>query len=176
MSNHPVKPHSKTTRPTPPEMLRGAAGSFVGIALVALADQLVLGDRDLLFMIGAFGASAVLLYGAPYSPLAQPYNVVVGHVVSAVVGVGVFQIFGDANWISVALAVSLAIAMMQLTRSTHPPGGATALIAVASSQQIHDLGFMYVLYPVATGALILVGVAFISNNLMSSRRWPLYWV
>ena len=171
-----MKPHSKTMRPTPPEIFRSAVGSFLGIALVALADQLVLGDRELLFMIGAFGASAVLVYGAPYSPLAQPYNVVVGHIVSAVVGVGVFQIFGEASWVSVALAVSFAIAAMQLTRSTHPPGGATALIAVASSQQIHDLGFMYVVYPVATGALILVGVAFIVNNFMSNRRWPLYWV
>ena len=170
------KEHHRLARPPVSQMVRSLAGAFAGMGVLALITQFVLNDDDLSYVIGAFGATSVLVYGAPWSPLAQPYNVVVGHVVSALIGVLIFQLFGEANWLSAALAVSLAIIAMQATRSLHPPGGASALIAVVASQEIHNLGFLYVLFPVALGAIILVVVAYASNNLMSDQRWPLFWL
>lgn len=157
-------------------MLRTLLGGFVGIGAIAIVEQFFLSDADLTYVIGAFGATAVLVYGAPTSPLAQPYNVLVGHLVSASVGVLMFQWVGEVSWLSAALAVSVAIVAMQATRSVHPPGGASALIAVVSSPAIHDLGFLYALYPVGLGAVILVAVAFVSNNLFNDQRWPVFWL
>jgi CBS-domain-containing membrane protein len=73
------------------------------------------------------------------------------------------------------MAVATAIALMHLTRSLHPPGGATALIAVVGSQRIHDLGYLYVLAPVGIGVLILLFVALLVNNLCPNRRYPEVW-
>jgi len=98
-------------------------------------------------MFVSFGASAVLLYGAPRSPLAQPRNLIGGHLVSAVIGVSAWMLFQQYPWLAAALAVATAIAAMHLTRTLHPPGGATALIAVIGSDKIHDLGYLYVLLP-----------------------------
>lgn len=149
-------------------------GGFFGIAVVGLIDQRLLADTDLAFVIGAFGATAVLIFGAPGSPLAQPWNVVVGHVPSALIGVAAFQLVGP-GWLAAALAVALAIVAMHLTRSLHPPGGASALIAVAGSPQIHELGLLYLLFPVGAGAVVLVAVALVVNNLDRRERWPVFW-
>ncbi len=98
-----------------------------------------------------------------------------GHVFSAVIGVAAFQVFGGQLWLAAALAVATAIAVMHLTRTLHPPGGATALIAVIGSEKIHALGFLYVLVPVGLGALIMLVVALLFNNVPKSRRYPEFW-
>jgi len=175
MTDTQSKQHHRSVRPDAAIIIRSLVGAFLGIASIAAIDQFFLNDSDLMLMIGAFGATAVLVYGAPFSPLAQPYNVVVGHAISAFVGVSVFMVVGEANWLSSGLAVSFAITAMQLTRSVHPPGGATALIAVVASPVIHELGYMYILFPVVTGALVLVGIAYVSNNFKNQRRWPIFW-
>ena len=77
--------------------------------------------------------------------------------------------------LSGALSVATAIAVMHLTKTKHPPGGARALIAVIGSERVHQLGFLYVLSPVALGALIMLLVALIVNNLISFRRYPVFW-
>ena len=79
-------------------------------------------------------------------------------------------------YLSGALSVATATAVMHLTKTTHPPGGATALIAVIGSERVHQLGFLYVLSPVALGALIMLVVALIVNNLISFRRYPIFWL
>eukprot|EP01012_Entosiphon_sulcatum_P021198 TRINITY_DN25980_c0_g1_i1.p1 TRINITY_DN25980_c0_g1~~TRINITY_DN25980_c0_g1_i1.p1 ORF type:complete len:134 (-),score=28.92 TRINITY_DN25980_c0_g1_i1:96-497(-) len=131
-------------------------------------------------LIGSFGATAVLVFSAISSPLAQPYNVMVGHVISALIGVCIQKACSSLNfhrtWAPASIAVSVAIFAMALTKSLHPPGGATALIAVTGSQQLLDLGFMYVLSPVAAGAAIMLVVALVCNNLPSGRRYPQYWI
>jgi CBS-domain-containing membrane protein len=150
-------------------------GAFLGIAAIALVNQLLFDDTDYLMMIGSFGASAVLTYGAVRSPLAQPRNLLGGHVISALVGVAAFKLLHGQPWLAEAVAVATAIALMHLTKTLHPPGGATALIAVIGSDKIHDLGFFYAVVPVGLGALILLLVALLVNNIPSTRRYPEVW-
>ncbi|MEO5362535.1 MAG: HPP family protein [Magnetococcus sp. DMHC-8] len=150
-------------------------GAFLGIGSVGFLDACCFAPADLALLIGSFGASAVLIYGAPLSPLAQPRNLIGGHLLSALVGVLLYQWLGAIPWLAAALAVSLAIAGMHLTRTLHPPGGATALIAVIGSESLHRLGLLYVLVPVGLGALCLLLVALLVNNLAPSRRYPVAW-
>ena len=151
-------------------------GAFVGIAAVALVNYNWLEGSDLVMIIGSFGASAVLIYGAVKSPLAQPRNLLGGHVLSAIIGVACFQLLGGQVWLASALAVATAIAVMHATKTLHPPGGATALIAVIGSSKIHALGYLYVLMPVALGAVIMLAVALLVNNIPKSRRYPEFWL
>ncbi|WP_395047740.1 HPP family protein [Flavobacterium sp.] len=147
-------------------------GSFVGIGIIAYLQFQTLPHSDVVYLIGSFGASSVLVYGVIQSPLAQPRNLIGGHLVSAIIGVTVQQLAPDILWITAPLAVSLSIVFMQMTKTLHPPGGATALIAVTGSAQIKNLGFWYVLSPVLSGVLILFVVALIFNNITSNRQYP----
>ena len=157
-------------------MFWASLGGGLGIGITALLSARFFEPRDALLILGSFGASAVLIYGVILSPLAQPRNLIGGHVISAVIGVAVFQIAGD-NFISAGLAVALAIVAMTVTDTTHPPGGATALIAVIGEDTIHELGFLYALMPAGIGcALLLLLVALVVNNIPKTRRYPLYWV
>jgi CBS-domain-containing membrane protein len=79
-------------------------------------------------------------------------------------------------WLAAAVAVATAIAAMHATRTVHPPGGATALIAVIGGEKIHNLGYLYVLIPVAAGAVILLLVALIVNNIPKTRKYPEFWI
>ncbi len=158
------------------EMLWSWLGSVIGIGLCGYLSSKYLEPRDLTLIIGSFGASAVLVYGAIKSPLAQPRNLIGGHIISGLVGVACYQLFGQTIWIAAALAVSLAIVAMLVTKTLHPPGGATALIAVIGGEKIHDLGFLYAFLPAGAGALILLIVALLVNNLSKNRKYPEYWL
>jgi CBS domain-containing membrane protein len=147
-------------------------GSFVGIGIIAFIQSNQLTANDNLFLIGSFGASSVLIYGVIQSPLAQPRNLIGGHVISALVGVTIAWLLPDILWLTAPLAVSQSIVMMQITKTLHPPGGATALIAVIGSEKIKNLGFWYVLSPVLTGCLILLLTALIFNNITTNRQYP----
>uniref|UniRef100_A0A7C5EN78 HPP family protein n=1 Tax=Desulfobacca acetoxidans TaxID=60893 RepID=A0A7C5EN78_9BACT len=151
-------------------------GSFLSIALLAFLNDGFLEKRDLLLLIGSFGASAVLIYGATKSPLAQPRNLIGGHIISALIGVSAWKLLHPCPWLAAALAVSVSIAVMHLTKTLHPPGGATALIAVIGGPKVHQLGYLYVLMPVMAGALIMLAVALVVNNLAPTRRYPEYWL
>lgn len=146
-------------------------GAFLGVGLIAFL-QSALSETDNLFLIGSFGASAVLIFGAIQSPLAQPRNLVGGHLISALLGVTIYQIFPNIIWLTAPLAVGLSIISMQITKTLHPPGGATALIAVIGSEKIKDLGYWFVLTPVASGVFILLAVALVFNNLTPNRQYP----
>jgi CBS-domain-containing membrane protein len=150
-------------------------GSFLGIAAVAYAHFTIFEGTDLVMVIGSFGASAVLIYGAVKSPLAQPRNLIGGHVISAVIGVACYQTLNAHLWLASAAAVATAIAVMHATKTLHPPGGATALIAVIGSEKIHALGYAYALVPATVGAFIMLGIALLVNNIPRSRKYPEYW-
>ncbi|MCD0465532.1 HPP family protein [Flavobacterium sp. ENC] len=147
-------------------------GSFVGIGILAYLESIRFSGSDIVFLIGSFGASSVLVYGIIQSPFSQPRNLIGGHLISAIIGVTVNKLVPDIVWLAAPLAVSLSIIFMQITKTLHPPGGATALIAVTGSAQIKDLGYMYVLSPVLDGVLILFITALIFNNITSGRTYP----
>lgn len=147
-------------------------GSFIGIGIIAYLQSQTLPQSDVVYLIGSFGASSVLVYGVIQSPLAQPTNLIGGHLISAVIGVTVYKFIPDIVWLTAPLAVSLSIVCMQMTKTLHPPGGATALIAIAGSEKIKNLGYWYVLSPVLSGVLILLVVALVFNNMAHSRQYP----
>ncbi len=158
------------------EILWSWIGAFLGIVSVALVHYNLLGEgADLIMIIGSFGASAVLIYGATKSPLAQPRNLIGGHVISAIIGVALYKVFHDHMWLAASTSVATAIGVMHATKTLHPPGGATALIAVIGSEKIHALGYLYALIPVALGALIMLIVALLVNNIPKNRRYPEFW-
>jgi CBS domain-containing membrane protein len=147
-------------------------GAFFGIGIIAFIQSHYLLEQENIFLIGSFGASSVLIYGAIQSPLAQPRNLIGGHVLSALVGVTIYKIVPDILWLSAPLAVAFSIVLMQYTKTLHPPGGATALIAVTSSGKIPELGYWYALSPVLSGCIILVLVALFFNNITPNRSYP----
>jgi CBS-domain-containing membrane protein len=156
------------------EVLWSWLGAFLGIAAVACLDGW-LEKTDVLLLIGSFGASAVLIYGAIKSPLAQPRNLVGGHLISALIGVTAYKLLFPFPWLAAAVAVATSIAAMHATRTLHPPGGATALIFILGSPKIHHLGYLYVLIPVGAGVAIMLLVALLVNNLSPRRRYPEFW-
>ncbi len=148
------------------------AGAFIGIGLISYAQSFQLAQHENLFLIGSFGASSVLIFGAIQSPLAQPRNLIGGPFISALIGVTIYKYLPDIVWLTAPLAVSLSIVAMQITKTLHPPGGATALIAVIGSDKIKSLGYFYVISPVLMGSLILFAVALIFNNITPNRKYP----
>jgi CBS-domain-containing membrane protein len=163
--------------------------SFVGIGILTLLRYAVLHggtaseppgwpEEDLVGIVGSMGASAVLLYGAPDAPFSQPRNLIGGHLLAGVIGVASYELFAvplDDITLAAPLAVSISIMVMHATRTLHPPAGGTALIAVMGSQRMHDLGFVWVLVPVLTSALLMLVVALAGNNAVSFRSYPKYW-
>ncbi|MDL2272131.1 HPP family protein [Desulfovibrio sp. OttesenSCG-928-I05] len=159
----------------PVEAFWSFLGGFVGILMLSGANYFILGREDQVLLLATFGASAMLLFGAPGVPFAQPRNVLGGHVVSALVGIIVCKLLGPEGLFAPALAVSVAIAVMHLSGTLHPPGGGTAMMMVTGSPELIDLGFFAALFPVASGAAILVLTALVINNLSRRRQYPIYW-
>lgn len=158
------------------EIFWSSVGGFIGIYLIYfIGHYQALHLVDSLFLVGSFGATAVLLYGVPNSSFSQPRNMVGGHIISAIVGVSCSLLLSAMPALAAAMAVSIAILLMHLTRTIHPPGGATAIIAVIGSEEIHRMSYLYVLTPIATGALIMLIVALLVNNISSHRQYPDYW-
>ncbi|MEP0368393.1 MAG: HPP family protein [Cyclobacteriaceae bacterium] len=154
------------------ELLWTFLGAFCGIGAIGLIQHYFIGGLTTVFLIGSFGASSVLVFGAIQSPLAQPRNLVGGHLLSAFVGVACNSVLEPFPLLAASLAVALSIVGMQVTRTLHPPGGATALIAVIGSEQIKSLGWWYILFPVLSGVVILLVVALVFNNLSKERKYP----
>lgn len=168
----PLWRHSRRPPVGLAQILVAWLGAFSGIALVAFMVELL--PQLQLLVIGSFGASAVLLYGAPRAPFSQPRNLIGGHLISAVVGVACYRYLPDIPMLQEAAAVATAIALMVATHTIHPPGGATALIAVIGPEAVHELGWGYV-FPVLVGALLMLLVALISNNLYQRGSYPDRW-
>jgi CBS-domain-containing membrane protein len=144
----------------------GALSGMVGILAILFVTQL--SGHPLL--IGSLGASAVLLFGATESPLAQPRNLVGGHMLSAATAVAIVTFFGSGP-LAMSMSVGAAILVMYLTRTVHPPGGATALIGVQG-----HAGPEFILIPVLAGAIILLLVALFTNNVVHHRQYPKHWI
>lgn len=160
------------------KIIWSSIGAFFGIYIISIFSTTI-STHDGFFLLGSFGASAVLIYGAPEVAFSQPRNLIGGHFLSAVVSVFIVKNLGaylDFAFLC-ALSVSISVLVMHFTLTMHPPGGATALIYVIGSHKIQDLGWLYPLTPIALGAFILLMVALLINNLSSShqRHYPVYW-
>src|SRR5687768_2586335 len=140
------------------DCLRGLAGGFLGILAAGLVGRLALGTTgDLPWLVAPMGASAVLVFAVPGSPLAQPWSVVGGNVVSALVGLAAAWAIEPAA-LAAAVAVGTAIAAMITLRCLHPPGGACALTAALAPVAVTSHGVTFAFWPVGLGSLVLVGV------------------
>ena len=121
--------------------------------------------------VASFGATAVLLFAAPHSPLAHPWNVIGGHGVSALIGVVMHHLIADPV-LGGALTAGLAITAMYYLRALHPPGGATSLIPLIGGAAADDYGWLFVLFPVLAGAVLIVLIATAFNWPFAWRRYP----
>ncbi len=172
---------SETSPPRKPlsKIIWSWLGAFLGIYVIAILNTLMGDDMiESFFLVGSFGASAVLLYGAPQLDFSQPRNLLGGHVISALIGISIYKYFPFELPVLSALAVSLAIVAMHLTRTMHPPGGATALIAVIGGPKVYEMSYMLVISPVLLGALVMLIIALMVNNLSGNpkRHYPRYWL
>jgi CBS domain-containing membrane protein len=153
------------------ERLRASCGALIGILLTGLVTRLAIGSGMAVpMLIAPMGASAVLLFAVPASPLAQPWSILGGNITAALIGVTCALLVTDPLW-AAALSIAGAIAAMVTLRCVHPPSGAVALTAVLGGPQIHALGFGYVLMPVGVNSLLLLTCALIFNN-ATRRRYP----
>lgn len=121
-------------------------------------------------LIASFGASCVLAFGLWNSPLSQPRNIIGGHFISTLIGLVVYHTFGNEPW-SLALGVGLAISLMMLTKTTHPPAGADPIIVILGSYT-----WEYLFTTVLTGSIVIVLMALLINNLRRDRNYPVFWI
>ena len=156
----------------PQEKIFGGIAAFVGVFGLVAGSYYFAPDVKVI-VVASMGASAVLFFAAPHSPLAQPWPFVGGHLLSAMIGVSCYKIIPDP-FTAAAAAVSLAIVLMHFLHCLHPPGGATALMAVIGGDTVHDLGFDYMLWPVGINVVLFLVLALLINNLLvPGRRYPL---
>lgn len=148
-----------------------AIGALCGIAAIYAVTHWVLPSEAAIWVVASMGASAVLLFAVPHGALSQPWAVLGGQVLSAIVGVLCQALFPDQPF-TPALAVAAAILVMHYARCIHPPGGATALAAVSGGPAITALGLHYVLSPVLLNVALTLVVAVLFNGLFAWRRYP----
>ena len=153
------------------ERIVSGAGGFAGILLVLLVSQFFLGLSEAVLIVASMGASAVLLFAVPHGALSQPWPLVGGHLVSAIIGVTCAKLF-PATVTAAALAVAVAIVVMHYLRCIHPPGGATALSAVVGGPAVQALGFEFVFTPVLLNVVVILIVAVAFNYMFYWRRYP----
>lgn len=153
------------------ERVLSGIGALLGIGMVFVVSNVLLPPGTSAFIIASTGASVVLLFALPHSPLSQPWPLLGGHVVSAIIGVTCAQWITHTGF-AAALAVGTAITTMYYLRCLHPPGGATALAAVISGDAVHALGYQFILMPVLLNAVIVLLVAIAFNACFSWRRYP----
>ena len=152
------------------ELWLASAGGLLGIALTVALTHALLGAAAVA-VVPSLGAAAVIVFAAPHSQFAQPWALLAGNVLSALVGVFCQRLIPEPT-LAGAVAVAAAIAVMHLARCLHPPGGATALAAVIGGPAIHDLGFSYALFPVGLNGLLLALAACAFNHPFPWRRYP----
>lgn len=139
-------------------------GATICIAFLA---YLNISSTQNLWLIPPFGASIVLITAAHSSPLAQPRNIFFGHIISSICGLVVIYFF-DITYVSIGFSVGLAVSLMMITKTVHPPAGANPIIIMMGNE-----GFSFLLIPVSAGAAILVLYAVIFNKYIYKREYPL---
>ena len=141
-------------------------GAFLAIATTGYSSAIAHAPM----LIAPFGATCVLAFAAPESPLAQPRNIIGGHCLATLIGLTCLHVFGSDAWV-MALAVATAIGCMQLTHTLHPPAGADPLVIIMTGAS-----WKFFWTPVFTGSILLVLCAVVFNNLADDRKYPKYWL
>lgn len=157
------------------EKLIAAIGSGLAIYLVFLLTRFALSRDESMTVVASMGATAVLLFAVPHGQLSQPWAVLGGHVISALIGVCCAQMISDRP-LAAAIAVGSSIGIMHQLKCLHPPGGATAFTAVMGGDAVQELGFLYVLFPVAANATLMLLLAVAINYPFHWRRYPALWI
>lgn len=153
--------------PAPKAPIALMAGLGAALAILVVSEFTRLGSAPLL--MAPLGASCFLAFAVPGSPLAQPRNIVLGHGISTAVGFAVLYFIGSGGW-AMAVAVGLAVFLMLVTRTGHPPAGADPLVVLMLQP-----GLEFLVFPALAGAVVVAAVAVVFNNLRSGIRYPLYW-
>lgn len=153
------------------EKVRSALAAFSAILLIAYVSSLFVKGAGLPILVASLGASAVLMFAIPHSPLSQPWSVMGGNIVSILIGVTCAQYFSDLI-IAASISVGVSLFAMQILRCLHPPGGAMALLPILGDASVHELGYRFVLQPVGMNLLILLIAGLVINNLLPGRRYP----
>jgi CBS domain-containing membrane protein len=153
------------------ERLRASIGALIGILVTGFVTQYALGSSAAVpLLIAPMGASSVLLFAVPASPLAQPWSVLGGNLIASIAGVTAAMWIADP-FIGSAVAVGTAILLMMACKCIHPPSGAVALTAVLGGEAVHAAGYAFVLWPVGVNTVLLLITAIIYNN-FTGRRYP----
>ena len=142
------------------------AGLFSAITIGALT-YLTYKTTFGLFLIASFGSTMVLLYGYPESPFAQPKNIFFGHLVTAVVGIAVLNFIPLPIYITIPIAVGLGVGLMIFLDVTHPPAGGNPIIVIIGS-----VSFEYLLSPIVTGSIIVIGFGYLINKFILNKQYP----
>ncbi|MDC9580561.1 HPP family protein [Xenorhabdus sp. PR6a] len=150
------------------QLIKGLLGGFLGILVLSYLSQ----TTEYPWLMAPFGATCVILFAVPASPLAQPRNVIGGHLLATAVGIITLYTLGNAL-IVMSLSVGIAIMLMQLLRVVHPPAGANPLVIFLAGQEA--VGFDFLFTPVLMGSVALVVIASFINNMGKENRWPIYW-
>ena len=153
------------------EKLASTVGGLLGIFFIAVISYRITGASGAALIVPSMGASAVLLFAVPHGRLSQPWPLIGGNLVSALVGVSCYKLIGNP-FLAAGLAVGLAIGSMHLLNCIHPPGGATALAAVIGGPASNSLGYQYVITPILLNVAVIFTVALIFNNFFPWRRYP----
>lgn len=122
-----------------------------------------------LWLMAPFGATMVILFGLPTSPLAQPRNIICGHIITATIGLIILEWIGLNEW-SLGLAVGLSVLIMMLTNTIHPPAGANPLVIMLAGES-----WSFLLSPVASGAILIVLIGYVYHRTISNNRYPVKW-
>ena len=153
------------------EMFLSAIGALAAILILALVSTYFAGTGLAMFMVASMGASAVLLFATPHSPLAQPWSFAGGHLIAAFVGVACHRYIPN-SYAAAAIAVAAVILLMHYLRCLHPPAGGTVLLPLLGDPEVQQLGYQFVVAPVGLNVLLLLGLALAINRLIPGRRYP----
>ncbi|MEB8433493.1 HPP family protein [Cocleimonas sp. KMM 6892] len=155
------------------EKIVSATGGFTAIFfIIIISQQMLSGDTSsAALIIASMGASAVLLFAVPHGPLSQPWPVIGGHLISALIGVSCAKLIPN-ELMAASLAVGIAIGAMYYLKCIHPPGGATALSAVIGGSATHELGYQFILTPILLNVVVILMVGILFNYPFAWRRYP----
>ncbi|MDQ7733031.1 HPP family protein [Halomonas sp. SpR1] len=141
----------------------GATGCITALSFLS-------SHSNALWLMAPFGATMVILFGLPASPLAQPRNIVAGHLITAALGLMVAHFLGVHEW-TLGLAVGLSIVTMMLSNTIHPPAGANPLLIMLAGENWH-----FLVTPVASGAILMVGFGYVYHRFISGQPYPQRWL